>query len=317
MATVEQGTDSVAVRYIAVGLAMAGILTSAVLTLNAMYGATIIALLAAHLFITAGFALLMQATLRDRASDVQFLSVLLLAVVGPLAAIIGGLALASLARNAAPVRLRRSVIDVHAADKIEEFIDRIISGRSIQSGDHTNASFATIMSNGVAEQQLRVLAVIAQKFHPEFLPVLKLALRSEHLSVRASAAALVTALKFEMKERLGRALEAISTVGTDRPEHHLQEAATCLKSGLIDPVQLKRAQELSVTMSGVATTGVGFGVKIESAQLGFLAAAGATQHFADCCPFADQEVVGDVRGLVAAGYMKSGRLDLLQKVLRG
>ncbi len=121
--------------------------------------------------------------------------------------------------------------------------EAIINGRALQPATDIPV-FTRVLIEGNLEQKQALLGLIGRKYHRNYYPVLKLALRSPQAVVRAQAAAVFAKLKEEHKARLNRNL-AEGGDGADAPGqiiNRAREILTCAQSGFIDPPEAGRAR---------------------------------------------------------------------------
>jgi hypothetical protein len=97
---------------------------------------------------------------------------------------------------------------------------------------------------GSLVQKQALLGLIGRKYHADYYPHLKLALRSPQAVVRAQAAAVFAKLKEEQKAQLNLSLSKGGDAADD-PEQHIIGAraiVSCAESGFIDPPEAGRAR---------------------------------------------------------------------------
>ena len=163
-----------------------------------------IALHVASLFVPGIFL-----TLRLRRHGELTIPMLLLATsfaCGPL----GGLGCAFMAlalwrRRPAPNRLRYwydYIAGVVARDRIARLYEELSSGRLPSDPASEVPRFRPILHGASTEEQQRVLGVIGRRYHVDFRPALRDALRNKNGFIRAQAAAVASRLDIEEKKSL-------------------------------------------------------------------------------------------------------------------
>jgi hypothetical protein len=121
-------------------------------------------------------------------------------------------------------------------DPVTRLSDTVAIGRSLDLASPLPSSFATVLQHGSIADQQRVLGLIARKFHPDYLPVLKLALAHEAPVVRVQAAAVAAHVRLPLSRFVEATLDRVSAPGVT-PVKGLQavrEIRLCLQSGLLD-----------------------------------------------------------------------------------
>lgn len=277
-------------------------------------GATLPQVLGLHLLITAAVAGALRALHGKGARDLQFFATLAFGFLGGFGAIVAAMALL----RGQERRFEPHVPCAHAGDaeRSAAYGARVVNGRAMCAGGSQAPVFAEIMGRGSADAQLDILGVLAQRYHPDFLPTLRAALTSPHLSVRASAAALVTALRLEMKERLAAAQAGLERAGGDASRELLDEAARCLQSGLCDAMQLKSVQAVAVASCRIALARGNLEPSRGDGYVSLLMAAGAHRELTELLSSSRLRLSGEARAAVLTSLMKAGRFDLVRNSLR-
>jgi hypothetical protein len=134
--------------------------------------------------------------------------VLLLATfaAGPVGAL--GCALMALAlwrQGPSPLRLQDwydYIAGVVARGRLTRIHDELRSDRLLADPAAQVPRFRPILHGTSIEEQQRVLGVIGRRYHPDFRPVLRKALRNKDGFIRAQAAAVASRLDIEEKNRL-------------------------------------------------------------------------------------------------------------------
>jgi hypothetical protein len=143
-----------------------------------------------------------------RNGDLTVPVVLLLATfaAGPVGAL--GCAMMALAlwrQGRSPLRLQDwydYIAGVVARGRLTRIHDELISDRLLADPAAQVPRFRPILHGTSIEEQQRVLGVIGRRYHPDFRPVLRKALRNKDGFIRAQAAAVASRLDIEEKNRL-------------------------------------------------------------------------------------------------------------------
>jgi hypothetical protein len=153
---------------------------------------------------------------RNNDLTVPFLLLIATAAAGP----IGALGCAAMAfslwyRQPTPWRLSRwydHISGVVARRRVAHLYDELVSGRLPSDPAATVPRFNPILHDTSLEDQQRVLGVIGRRYHADFRPVLRKALRHKNGFIRAQAAAIASRLTAEEKARLWSTAEMQATV---------------------------------------------------------------------------------------------------------
>lgn len=303
-----------ATRGAAIVLALAGIVELAVVVAGyqAQFGP--VHLVAMHAVITAMLSGYLYSSVADGAPDARIFSILTFGFIGGFGAIVAAAALLrqTAAKSVLQPRTKRKLEDERAA----ELIESVWNGRAMSGVGVELTPFMTVMAKGSPEEQVDVLGVIARRYHPDFMPVLQAALKSRHLSVRASAAALMTALRLETKERLAIALNALEKEGGAASADILAAATSCARSGLADSMQLRAAQATAVASCRAALRRGHLPQLLIDAYADLLSATGADRELSDLLARSRIRPSREMGQRMIASFMRAGRLDLVQKALR-
>ena len=127
----------------------------------------------------------------------------------------------------------------------------IIAGRAPKSGHAAKdnlspssiTSFYAIMEYGTLVQKQKLLGIIALKYHPDFFPLLTVALHDSDPTVRAQAAAVNTKLYVQYKAQLAKA----NSLATSDQQSQLalsRDLRACIKSGFLSKGELATARTL-------------------------------------------------------------------------
>ena len=107
--------------------------------------------------------------------------------------------------NPSPTRLQDwydYIAGVVARTRLTRIYDELASGRLPSDPAAKVPRFGPILERASVEDQQRVLGVIGRRYHAEFRPVLRKALRSSNGFIRALAAAVASGLDVDEKNRL-------------------------------------------------------------------------------------------------------------------
>ena len=108
-------------------------------------------------------------------------------------------------QNPSPTRLQEwydYIAGVVARTRLTRIYDELASGRLPSDPAAKVPRFGPILERASVEDQQRVLGVIGRRYHAEFRPVLRKALRSSNGFIRAQAAAVASGLDVDEKNRL-------------------------------------------------------------------------------------------------------------------
>jgi hypothetical protein len=145
--------------------------------------------------------------MRDH-SDLTVPTLLLVATTatGPVGALgCAVMALGLWLRRPAPKRLQDwydYIAGVVARSRLTHIHDELTSGRLPTDPAAEVPRFRPILHGGSVEEQQRVLGVIGRRYHADFRPALRNALRNKNGFIRAQAAAVASKLSIEEKNRL-------------------------------------------------------------------------------------------------------------------
>jgi hypothetical protein len=115
------------------------------------------------------------------------------------------MALALWRRRPSPRRLRywyEYIAGVVARDRIVRIYEELNSGRLPSDPASEVPRFRPILHGASTEEQQRVLGVIGRRYHSDFRPALRDALRNKNGFIRAQAAAVASRLDIEEKKSL-------------------------------------------------------------------------------------------------------------------
>jgi hypothetical protein len=125
---------------------------------------------------------------------------------GPVGALgCAGMALALWCQRPSPTRLQGwydYIAGVVARSRLTRIYDELISGRLPHDPAAEVPRFRPILHGASIEEQQEVLGVLGRRYHPDFRPVLRNALRHKNGFIRAQAAAVASRLDIDEKNRL-------------------------------------------------------------------------------------------------------------------
>lgn len=192
---------------------LAALVTSAVSLAVLVYGMSPIA--SAPVFIALHLAVLIVPVvflrMRVRAGGELTVPVVLLIATfaaGPVGALgCAAMAMALWHQNPSPARLQDwydYIAGVVARTRLTRIYDELASGRLPSDPAAKVPRFGPILEGASLEQQQRVLGVIGRRYHADFRPVLRKALRNNNGFIRAQAAAVASGLDAEEKNLIWR-----------------------------------------------------------------------------------------------------------------
>ncbi|HEY7247179.1 MAG TPA: hypothetical protein VH678_25175 [Xanthobacteraceae bacterium] len=157
---------------------------------------------------------------RLRTRDELTIPVLLVATslaAGPIGAL-GCAYLASRLRRCCPrpSRLRSwyaYIAGIAARDRIGQICEDLHSGRLPHDPTAEVPRFRPILHDASTDEQQRVLGVLGRRYHADFRPALRDALRNKNSFIRAQAAAVASRLDVEEKSRLWSSTPPADTTG--------------------------------------------------------------------------------------------------------
>jgi len=111
------------------------------------------------------------------------------------------------------------IAGVVARSRLTHIHDELTSGRLPTNPVAEVPRFRPILHGGSIEDQQRVLGVIGRRYHPDFRPALRNALRNKNGFIRAQAAAVASKLSIDEKNRLwaGNASQDDGHAAADHP----------------------------------------------------------------------------------------------------
>ena len=203
-------------------------------------------ILALHLLVVLALALWVAWRAHRRCElSGSFLLMLGTLAVGPLGAIGALAAMISAGRG----RLDQHLLEVwyerisqsSRMDPVSQHCDRVAVGRTMDLGCPAPPAFSQILKDGSLAEQQGVLGLIARRFHPDYLPALQVALKSDLPVIRVQAAAVAAHVRLELRERLHDLLREAGRKKLGEDGFHPRAAFLlaarikhCLSSGLLD-----------------------------------------------------------------------------------
>jgi hypothetical protein len=121
--------------------------------------------------------------------------------------------------------------------------DRILTGRVANLDAAMPQSFLGVLQSGSVRDKQTILGLIARRFHPDYLPVLNMALVSEEPVIRVQAAAVAAKIRMRLAERTEAALAAAAdpTQPLDAVLMHVTDAEKYAACGLMEEPDKVRA----------------------------------------------------------------------------
>ena len=160
-----------------------------------------------HLAVLVGPAAFLRMRMRS-GGDLTVPVLLLIATfaAGPVGALgCAVMALTLWRQSPSPARLQDwydYIAGVVARTRLTRIYDELASGRLPSDPAAKVPRFGPILESASVERQQRVLGVIGRRYHAEFRPVLRKALRNSNGFIRAQAAAVASGLDADEKNRL-------------------------------------------------------------------------------------------------------------------
>jgi hypothetical protein len=178
--------------------------------------------LGAHLtvlLIPAAYLLVRVRNNRDR--NVPMLLLVTTFAAGPVGALgCAFMALGLRLQRPSPARLKHwydYIAGIVARSGLTRIYDELSSGRLPSDPAAKVPRFQPILHGASLEEQQRVLGVIGRRYHADFRPALRNALRNKNGFIRAQAAAVASRLSIDEKNRLWSAGRADEPVKDSRP----------------------------------------------------------------------------------------------------
>lgn len=121
-------------------------------------------------------------------------------------------------------------------DEITQLYDRVATGRTADLSSVSAQSFSAIIQTGSLSARQSALGVIARSFHPDYLPALMLALKSEEPVIRVQAAAVATRVRVDLRRLVDRYASGDyeGPPGSPASLGAASQLRACIASGLLD-----------------------------------------------------------------------------------
>ena len=128
-------------------------------------------------------------------------------------------------------------------DEATRLCENVATGRTSDLTGHAPASFVAVMERGSLDDRQAALGIIARNFHPDFLPVLMLALKSPEPVIRVQAAAVATKVRGDLRALVDRHTGVTAAALADGPGALVvaAELESAIASGLLDESDRIRA----------------------------------------------------------------------------
>ncbi len=214
------------------------------------------ALLTGHIAIVGLLGLwVAQVGRAKRNAAMPLVTAIAVAATGPIGAI-AALAMIAFSRPAADDHLllaawyERIAMAVDT-DEVTQLYDQVATGRTANLSGTSPPAFASIMETGTLTDRQVALGVIARSFHPDHLPALMLALKSDEPVIRVQAAAVATKVRSDLRALVDRlaGAELQPMPGTTAAVNAASQLRSCLASGLLDEGDRIRAEIITARLS--------------------------------------------------------------------
>ncbi len=182
--------------------------------------------------------------------DIKQLALITILFVGPPGALLAAWFIAS---NTAASKSEPEIVheDGSQLDEVQQLVQQLHAKRTKPVDAPLPAPFNEVIRSGSLHDRLTVLGLVAQNYHPDYYPVIALALRCNSTSVRAQAAALATRLASHYRTRLQTAL--VSHFADDQQLHRcIADILECLHSGFLEPAQAAQARCAAISLCRAA-----------------------------------------------------------------
>ncbi|MEA2937518.1 MAG: hypothetical protein QOC56_1022 [Alphaproteobacteria bacterium] len=202
------GAQLLEVAWADVAVALLAFLSSLAVLGSGMSGIVSLAIAGLlHLGVLAGLGAFLAIRVR-RGGELTIPVLLLVATFasGPVGA--AGCALMALAlrrRRPAAARLKGwydYIAGVVERPQVTQIYDELVSGRLPPDAGASVPRFTPILTGASLEERQRILGVLGRRYHGDFRPVLKRALRNRNVMIRTQAAAIASRLGLEEKTQL-------------------------------------------------------------------------------------------------------------------
>ena len=140
-------------------------------------------------------------------------------------------------------------------DPVSRHCDTVAVGRTMDLQGPAPASFSEVLKYGSLRERQNALGLIARRFHPDYIPALKVALKSDLPVIRVQAAAVAAHVRVDLRNRLQSLLGEAEKM-QNLPEEIEPRAAfllasdidDCLQSGLLDEKELIAGRKASSSL---------------------------------------------------------------------
>jgi hypothetical protein len=216
-----------------------------------------------HLAVVAVFSFLLKQAVRSgRDVSYAYLSLLATAAAGPLGALGSAIIALTTRPRSTPDRLLAEwyerIAHSVAVEPSVRLSDNVLAGRTADLAMPPPSSFLAVMIDGPIAERQTVLGLIARRFHPDYLPVLKAALKSPEPVIRVQAAAVAAHIRPMLTAHLKAAIENLSRAETD-PHLGLSVLDTIgmlAQSGLLDESDRLRAEAIAGRLDEVVLAAI-------------------------------------------------------------
>ncbi len=140
-----------------------------------------------------------------------------------------------------------------AVDPVARLSDDVSVGRSVNLTGAMPASFVATVEEGSLEERQAILGIIARRFHSDYIPVLRSALRSSDPVVRVQAAAVAARIRPDIGRQFQQCIEELSlaTASGSGALALLQKIEAYVTSGLLDESDRKRGIAVQQRLSDI------------------------------------------------------------------
>ncbi len=128
-------------------------------------------------------------------------------------------------------------------DELTQLYDLVATGRTADLSSESPRSFSAIVQTGSLADRQATLGVIARGFHPDYLPALMLALKSDEPVIRVQAAAVATRVRIDLRRLVDRCATSGGQLapGSSAAISAANQLRACIASGLLDESDRIRA----------------------------------------------------------------------------
>lgn len=281
-------------------------------------------LLTAHIALVAACAFIL-APARSVDRTPWTLSALLVLIAGPLGGV-GILFLGLSARRGAP---DSAVLEAwydwlsgeERFDPVRRLYEAILAGRAYRPASQESRSFSKVIQHGSLAEKQALLGHVGLKYHPDYFPLLALALRSPQSPVRAQAAAVFVRLREQFRQRLYADREE-ARAALERGDAPLvltfaRSILDCAESGFLDRSEAREAlEEAKALCMGVAPSVATSGEQAATLSR-IVAATGEDNGLLAGVLAAAAPAEAQMRQLMARSLMATGRHRELHRLLFG